>query len=222
MYLRLFPAILLAAVSSSAQAPAGRWDGIVQFGSLKVPFRIDFEGNANAFKGSLVNGDAQIPSTSGGFSDGKILLTFDRSGAKLEASLADGELKGDVKSASGTHPFTAARFCTCGFEGEAGPDIAGNWEVPNVFGGPSSAGWRLEIRRIGEDTLATIRHSDSEEPGPLSGRFDGLVFSLRYFDGNRAAMLEIEPNKSGGLDLVYTEPGKDAKKLKAISVKVDR
>jgi len=210
MYLRLFPAILLAAVSSSAQAPAGRWDGTVQFGSLKVPFRIDFESNANTFKGSLVNGDANVPSTSGSFSDGKVLLAFDRSGAKLEASLADGELKGSINSASGTHPFTASRFCTCGFEGEAGPDITGSWEVPN-------ASWRLQIRRIGEDTLATITHSDSEEPGPLSGRFDGIVFSLRYFDGNRAAMLEIEPNKSGGLDLVYTEPGKDAKKLKTVS-----
>jgi len=212
MYLRLLPAILLAAVSSSAQAPSGRWDGTVQFGSLKVPFRIDFEGNTTTFKGSLVNGDAMTPSTSGSFSDGKLLLTFDRSGAKLEATLADGELKGDIKSASGTHPFTASRFCTCGFEGEAGPDIAGTWEVPN-------AGWRLQTRRSGEDTFTTVAHSDSEEPGPLSGRFDGLVFSLHYFDGNRAAMLEIEPNKSGGLDLVWTEPGKDAKKLKAISSK---
>ena len=212
MYLRLFSAILLAAVAGKAQAPAGRWDGTIQFGSLKVPFRIDFEGTGSSFKGTLVNGDSLVPSTSGSFSDGKLRLSFDPSGAKLEATLADGELKGSVNGSSyGSRPFTASAFCSCGFEGEAGPEIMGTWEVPGN-------GWRLEIRRKGEDTLATVSRS-GDEVGPLTGRFDGAVFTLRYFDGRRAAVLEIERNKSGGLDLVWMEPGQDMKKFTAISAK---
>ena len=38
---------------------------------------------------------------------------------------------------------------------------------------------------------------------------------LRYFDGKRAAILEIEPRKDEGLDLVWKEPGQGSRKYKA-------
>lgn len=41
---------------------------------------------------------------------------------------------------------------------------------------------------------------------------------LHFFDGVRAAVLEIEPRKDGSLDLKFTEPGKDEKKYRAVQV----
>jgi hypothetical protein len=55
----------------------------------------------------------------------------------------------------------------------------------------------------------------------LAGRFDGVSFNLRYFDGVRAALLEIEPAKDGGLELLWKSPEDGSKKLKAVRVKGD-
>jgi len=106
------------------------------------------------------------------------------------------------------HPFTASKFCACGPEGEAGQDISGTWEAPD-------SSLRLTIRRKGEDTLATVSRP-SGELGPIAGRSDGVTFMLHYFDGVRAALLEIDQRKDGGLDLKFTEPGADVKKYRAV------
>ena len=56
----------------------------------------------------------------------------------------------------------------------------------------------------------------SGELGPIAGRFDGVAFKLHYVDGVRAAVLEIEQRKDGGLDLKFTEPGTDVRKYRAV------
>jgi hypothetical protein len=191
-----------------AQAPDGRWDGTITFGALKVPFIIHFEPNGKTLKGSFVNGDTRVSSTEGSFETGIVRLTFGASGTRLEATLADGRLKGAYgSSGQDMHPFIASKFCDCASEGDAGPDISGTWEA-------ADSSWRLTIRRKGDDTLATVSRP-SGELGPLAGRFDGLTFMLHYFDGVRAAKLEIEQRKDGGLDLKFTEPGTNVKKYRA-------
>ena len=75
--------------------------------------------------------------------------------------------------------------------------------------------WQLTIRRKGDDTLAIVSRPGGEL-GPLVGRFDGLIFTLHYFDGVRAAVLEIAQHKDGDLDLKFTEPGTDVKKYRAV------
>ena len=112
------------------------------------------------------------------------------------------------------HPLKASVFCTCGFAGEAGPEIMGSWEV-------SDNDWKLSARRAGEDTIATISRG-ANEIGPLSGRFNGSFFELSFFDGNRAALLEIEPRKDGALDLSWMEPGIAVKKMKAVRAEKNR
>jgi hypothetical protein len=196
---------------AQAQAPDGRWDGTITYGALNVPFTIHFEPNGKTLTGYFVNGDSRVTSTAGSFEAGSVRLTFGASGARLEATLADGQLKGAIGSgAQDMHPFTASKFCSCASEGDAGPDISGTWEAPD-------SGWSLTIRRKGDDTFATVSRP-SGELGPLAGRFDGLTFMLQYFDGIRAAMLEIEQRKDGGLDLKFTEPGTDVKKYQAVRV----
>lgn len=210
MNLRLLSTTLLTVVSGWADAPSGRWDGMIGIGELKVPFTIHFEGSGAAFTGSFVNGDERVPSTSGSFEDGVVRLVFERLGTQLEATVSDVDgLNGSYGSAKyGMHPVTALAYCTCAYEGEAGPDIVGAWAVAGL-------GWRVTIQRKGDDTFATVSRGGSGL-GPLTGRFDGLTFQLRYFDGVRAAVVEIEERKDGGLDLVWKEPGEEVKKLKAV------
>jgi hypothetical protein len=199
--MRFVFAFLITAAAALAQDPAGRWDGTVQFGALAIPFRIDFEGSGAALKASFVNGPSRVSSASGTFADGKVHLTF-ASGTKLDGTLGDGKLEGTI----GAQSFTASAFCSCGYEGEAGPAIMGTYKT--------TGGWTLSIKRDGEDSFATVTRAGSDI-GPLAGRSDGISFALHFFDGTHAALLEIEPDKNGGLDLVWKEPGQDPKKLKA-------
>jgi hypothetical protein len=208
MILNMLTMVSLAVACGWAQAPEGRWDGTITYGALNVPFTIHFEPNGKNLTGSFVNGDTRVSSTEGSVEAGSVRLTFGASGARLEATLADGELKGTIGSEQDMHPFTASKFCACGPEGEAGPDISGTWEAPD-------SSLRLTIRRKGEDTLATVSRP-SGELGPIAGRSDGVTFMLHYFDGVRAALLEIDQRKDGGLDLKFTEPGTDIKKYRAV------
>jgi hypothetical protein len=208
MILSALMMISLSMTGGWGQALEGRWDGTIAYGALKIPFTIHFEPDGKTLKGSFVNGDTRVSSTEGSFESGVVRLTFGAAGARLEATLAEGELKGSIGSGGNMHPFTASQFCSCALEGEAGPDISGTWEVPE-------SNLRLTIRRKGEDTLVNVTRP-SGELGPLAGRFDGLIFMLRYFDGIRAAVLEIERRKDGGLDLKFTEPGADVKKYRAV------
>lgn len=208
MILSTLMMVSLAVACGWAQDLDGRWDGKVTYGTLEVPFTIHFEPSGKTLKGSLVNGETRVSSTEGGYEAGTLRLTFGASGTRLEAKLANGALKGTVGNGEQMRPFTASQFCSCSIEGEAGPDISGTWEVPD-------SSFRLTIRRKGEDTFATISRPTGEL-GPLAGRFDGVTFSLDYFDGIRAAVLEIEQAKDGGLDLKFTEPGTEVKKYRAI------
>ena len=194
---------LLVSAGGWAQAPAGRWDGNADYGALKVPFTIHFEGSGKALRGSIVNGDKRVSSTSGSFEDGVLRLAFDR--AKVQATLAEGQLTGAFESAGRKIPFTASAYCTCGVEGDAGPDQTGTWAVDDAW-------WRFAIRRAGDDTIVS-----GLEVGPLSGRFDGIAFQLHYFDGVRAALLELEP-KDGGLMFAWKVPGAEVKRYRAIRV----
>lgn len=194
--------LLFASLSGWAQPPAGRWDGVVTYGELKIPFTLNLSPSADGMGAVLVNGDAQVPAVAPGRFEGKRLtLQFTE---KLEASLREGSLKGTY----GTHAVTAAPYCTCSFEGSAGPEVMGKWRIPELE-------WTLDITRKGEDTLVTVTRPD-RKIGPLSGRHDGLAFQLHYFDGERAALLELEERKDGGLDAVWMEPGKPRLKTRAI------
>jgi hypothetical protein len=211
MILNLLTMVSLAVVCGWAQELDGRWDGKVSYDALEVPFTIHFDPNGKMLKGSLVNGDTRVSSTEGSFESGTLRLAFGTSGIRLEAKLVNGQLKGTIGNGDHMRLFIASQFCSCAPEGEAGPDISGVWEAPD-------SNLRLTIQRKDEDTFATVSRSTGEL-GLLAGRFDGAIFMLHYFDGVRAAVLEIEPRKDGGLDLKFMEPGTDVKKYRAVRAK---
>lgn len=203
---------MLVAGAVFAETPSGRWDGAVTIGALRVPLTLQFEGIGPTFSASIVSGDTRITSSAGSFDGRKASAEFEQSAVRLDAVLGEGELKGTIGNAkTGMHSFKATPYCTCGFVGEAGPDISGMWDLGDGAG-------RLSVRRVGEDTIASISRSGGET-GPFAGRFDGAAFELSYFDGQRGAVIEIEPRKDGGLDVSWMEPGVPAKQMKAVRAK---
>jgi hypothetical protein len=176
-------------VAKKAPAPVttGRWVGTVSYGDLKVPFSMDlqFDGGARA---AFLNGDQRTASINGAWKDG-LFLEFPQ-GRKLETKLDSGQLKGTFDG----YAIEAGPYCTCAYEGEAGPDITGEWKL-------EGSDKKLTVTRKGEDTFATL------ESAVHAGRFDGLQFNLAHFDGERASVLEATVRKDGGLDLTWKQPG---------------
>lgn len=187
-----------------------RWDGTIAFGDLKLPFSMQLRMDGSTATATFLNlGDPAGAGGKGALVDDALLLRFGQS--VLEGKLDGGSLKGTYSTADGKYKVDAGRFCTCGFQGEAGPDISGAW---NLEGGKG----KLTVERKGDDTIAILKLGSSATPS-LAGRFDGAVFTLAYFNGDPAgaAWLEIEPDKDARtLSLVFQKPGGNPVRLRAI------
>jgi hypothetical protein len=188
-----------ATAAASLPLTPGRWVGAISYGDLKVPFSLDLKLDGGAVKAAFLNGEERSEAASGSWSDGALQLDFAPRGMKLDAKLVNSELKGRY----GAHDIEAAPYCTCAYEGEAGPDIGGEWKV-------DGGGGKLLVTRKGEDTFAVLAGSVH------SGRFDGLQFALNRFDGERASVMEIVPRKDGGLDVTLKQPGEKTRLYRAV------
>ncbi|MBI4905186.1 MAG: hypothetical protein HY820_16240 [Acidobacteria bacterium] len=198
-------ALLIAAAYctiASAQKLNGRWDGSITVEMVKVPLQLQMTAEGSAVSASWVNGDRRTASIKGSFADGALRIEF--ASGKLEARFNETVFKGTYALNGKAYSLEAAPYCSCSYEGEAGPDVSGLWTFDD---GAAT----VTLRRQGEDTYATLRRG-ADEIGPLGGRFDGLQFSLHYFDGVRAMVLELEPNKDGTLAAMLEEPGKSQRK----------
>lgn len=193
---------LALTASAQTQTIVGRWEGTVVLEKLKVPFQMHITAEGAKVSAAFANGPERVNSTSGTFENGMLKLKFDQLGTEMNGRLGDGGLKGTYGNAT----FEASLYCTCGYEGEAGPDISGEWKV-EWNGAPAV----IRVRREGEDTLVMLT-SSGVTAGPAIGRFDGLEFALRYFDGARAFLLNLEPKKDGTLAVIRQRPGAAAEK----------
>ena len=206
----LFLLISLSVSGVVAKEPE-RWDGTIAFGNLKLPFSMQLRIDGPQAAASFTNlGEAGGISGKGSIAGDTLKITFEARNAVLEGKLDGGSLKGVYSTPFGKYTVDAGRFCTCGFQGEAGPDISGAWTLEGTKG-------KLSVERKGEDTLGILTLDSSTTP-TLAGRFDGAVFTLAYFNGDPAgaAWLEIEPDKDARvLTLVYQKPGLDPVRLKA-------
>jgi hypothetical protein len=205
--------ILLGWPSANAKTPAERWDGVIAYGTLKVPFSMQIDFDGTSVSAVFTAGDERVESTSGTLSGDDVRIKFDSLGTVLVAVQNGGSMKGTYTRTSDPQknlPIELNRFCTCGFVGEAGPDISGVWSID------AGAGGKLTVERKGDDTFATLRLAgDDRQFGTLSGRFDGVSFTLSHFAGTNAALLDAEPRKDGKLVLNFQLPGESAKKVVA-------
>jgi hypothetical protein len=203
--------LILGGPQAHAKNPPERWDGVVAYGSLKVPFSMQIDFDGASVSAVFTSGEERVESTSGTLSGDAVQIKFDSLGTVLEAVQNGGSMKGTYKKTADPQKPLAIelnRFCTCGFVGEAGPDISGVWSI--------DGGGRLTVERKGDDTFATVRLADVDRQfGTLSGRFDGVSFTLSHFTGTNAALLDAEPRKDGKLDLNLQLPGESARRVVA-------
>src|SRR5258707_14201466 len=110
--------VLLALIAfpsrAGAQSINGLWDAtvLVNNGALEIPFRFELSGSGSNVKGSFFNGDDKTTSTSGSLENGKLSLSFDELGTKLDATLKDGRLEGEYSRGTrgAPYPFVARRY----------------------------------------------------------------------------------------------------------------
>lgn len=204
MRLALCVAVLmtLTPAATMAQSVAGVWEASVIVNGLEIPFRLELAGEGPNLQGWFFNGDEKVPSTSGRFEDGSLVLSFDQYASKLEATLRDGLLEGKYgRSARAGYPFRAQRFTPTLTPADTEvPSITGLWEIA-VASPKGESAWRFIVRQSGAEASAAILRVDGDT-GTLSGSYKDGKFVLSHFSGARPALLEVTPASDGTLKLV--------------------
>src|ERR1700677_1357411 len=83
------------------QSLAGEWDATVKANGVDVPCRFKITGESSNIQGTFFNGEELYPSTSGSFANGALVLNYDYTAGKLEATWKDGQLQGTFYSGRG-------------------------------------------------------------------------------------------------------------------------
>ncbi len=216
MKARLFAAALLASIAvaapAGAQSLSGLWDASVVVsagqdkGTIEVPFRFEIAGAGTHIKGSFFNGDEKVTSTSGQLESGRLVLSFDEYGTRLEASVKDGQLEGQYTRGTrgAPYPFHAKRFAPAATGNEKIPSIAGLWNVQVGKSSKGEAAWQLIVRQSGAEASAAILRIDGDT-GALTGAYRDGTFVLSHFSGARPLRLEVTPAADGTLAIVQNK-----------------
>jgi thiol-disulfide isomerase/thioredoxin len=201
---------LAAALSAQTSAPSldGLWSATVTVSDREIPFRIGFSTNSGVH-GWFFNGDEQVPSTSGAFESGKLVLRFDHYATRLEAQLTKGELTGTYGREGRAYPFHAVPYRASATSTEGAPNIAGLWDVA-VESSKGEKAWRLIVHQKGEEVSAAILRVDGDT-GLLTGGFQDGTFTLSHFSGARPSLMTLAPQPDGSLEVVQ-----NGKKLTAL------
>jgi len=201
-------AVIGFAASAAAQPVSGLWDAtvLVNNGALEIPFRFELSGSGSNVKGSFFNGDDKTTSTSGSLVNGKLSLSFDELGTKLDATLKDGRLEGEYSRGTrgAPYPFSAKRYTPVA-SGESNiPSIAGLWNVQVGKSSKGEAAWQLIVRQSGGEVSAVILRIDGDT-GTLTGTYHDGKFALSHFSGARPLRLELTPGADGTLAVVQNK-----------------
>jgi thiol-disulfide isomerase/thioredoxin len=187
---------------------SGLWDAtvLVNNGALEIPFRFELSGSGSNVKGSFFNGDDKTTSTSGSLENGKLSLSFDELGTKLDATLKDGRLEGEYSRGTrgAPYPFAARRYVPVPAGENNIPSIAGLWNVQVGKSSKGEAAWQLIVRQSGAEASAVILRIDGDT-GTLTGTYRDGKFALSHFSGARPLRLELTPAADGTLAVVQNK-----------------
>ena len=201
-------AVIGFAASAAAQPVSGLWDAtvLVNNGALEIPFRFELSGSGSNVKGSFFNGDDKTTSTSGSLVNGKLSLSFDELGTKLDATLKDGRLEGEYSRGTrgAPYPFSAKRYTPVASGASNIPSIAGLWNVQVGKSSKGEAAWQLIVRQSGGEVSAVILRIDGDT-GTLTGTYRDGKFALSHFSGARPLRLELTPGADGTLAVVQNK-----------------
>jgi thiol-disulfide isomerase/thioredoxin len=206
MILRSLAVGLLLVSSAWAQSLAGEWDATVKAGGVDVPCRFKVTGEGSALQGTFFNGEEQYPSTSATFTNGSLVMNFDYTSGKMDATYKDGRLQGVFHAARGNYPFSAVPHAATPKPVVNAPLIEGEYEIANNSPKGEKAWWFL-VRQRGDEVQASILRIDGDT-GTLAGTWHDSTpggpgkFVLSHFALARAALLEVTPQPDGSLHLV--------------------
>jgi len=197
-------AAIVFAPLSIAQSLAGLWDATVKVKDLEVPFRFEISGDGSKISASFFNGDARFPSSSGSYSNGALLLNWDYTASKLEATVNDGIIEGKFtrvgRDDTSVYPFQARRFTPSPLSSDDVPSIAGLWVIPTTSPKGESA-WQFIVRQSGPEVTAAILRIDGDT-GALQGTYKDGRFLLSHFSGARPSVFEVKLLPDGTLDIL--------------------
>jgi peroxiredoxin len=185
-------------------SPVGLWDAAVVVNGLEVPFRFEITGTGSALKGAFFDGSLRVPSTSGSFENGALVLRFDQYGAKVDVVFKDDRLDGkyDRGTRGAAYPFKAVRAVPPPARTGPVPRIAGEWRIPlEKSSSKGESAWRFVVRQSGAQVSAAIMRVDGDT-GTLSGSFKDGSLTLSHFAGAGPTVLVVTPAADGSLQLL--------------------
>lgn len=204
-------ATLLAssALALSGESLEGRWDAQLVRKDTVIPFRLDLAGEGTQLQATLYDGFRPYEkTTAGSFKDGKLLLDIEHYQTKINATLKDGQLVGDViaqnRGNRSEYSFVAIRHdakADARAAAVVAPAVAGTWEIP--LPAPSSKGekaFRLYVDQRGSEVAASILRVDGDT-GSYSGTYRDGKWVLSHFDGSRPGVIEITAGNDGTLSI---------------------
>ncbi len=195
---------LVLAPLGLAQSLAGLWDATVVVRDLQVPFRFEIAGDGANVSGSFFNGDAKFVSSSGKYANGTLLINWDYTASRLEATVHDGVIDGKYfragRDAKTVYPFHATRFVAPTVENNDVPPIAGLWVIPTKSDKGESA-WQFIVRQSGPEVTAAVLRIDGDT-GALQGTYKDGKFLLSHFSGARPSVWEVKLLADGSLDIL--------------------
>jgi len=200
----LTAAALVFAPLTFAQSLAGLWDATVKVKDLEVPFRFEISGDGSKIVGTFFNGDAKFISSSGTYANGSVLINWDYTASKLEATVHDGIIEGSYfrsgRDAKTVYPFQAKRFAPSPLTTDDVPSIAGLWVIPTQSDKGESA-WQFIVRQSGPEVTAAVLRIDGDT-GALQGTYKNGKFILSHFSGARPSVFEVKLLPDGSLDIL--------------------
>jgi thiol-disulfide isomerase/thioredoxin len=200
----LMMSALVLAPLGIAQSVAGLWDATVTVRNLEVPFRFEIAGDGEKVLGSFRNGDAKFTSSSGSYKNGNLLIVWDYTASRLEATVHDGVIDGKYyrngRDAKTVYPFHAKPFVPPVLTTDGVPNIAGLWVIP-VKTDKGEAAWQFIVRQSGPEVTAAILRIDGDT-GALEGTFKDSKFVLSHFSGARPSVFEVSLLADGSLSIL--------------------
>lgn len=211
--------------ASTTAAPAvhtsrNRWQAVLHYDSLQVPFMFAWSGPATQPVLALYNGVDSIISTRVVRTGDSVVVHFDHLAALLRGVITGGSpgdsrgrafagwwvtpRRGDSVRVTAEPQSSAPVPADANATQRTAPDVHGTWLLP-VSSAKGEKAWRLVVTQQGAEVTATVLRVDGDA-GAHVGRWQDSVFRLSHFDGTRPGVLELRPHSDGALHVTQRSP----------------
>ena len=180
--------------------PDGIWQGTATYNGQQVPLRLEISGKGDHVRGALINGKEKSQSSSGTYSEGRLVLHFNYFANTIDATLKDGALTGNFSSHSRSIPITATLNAKSSEPAPNPPHIAGSWEIA-VKGPKGESAWELRVRQSGPEVDAVIQRIDGDT-GNLSGTWHDGQFAVSHFTAAGPSYAVLRAQTDGTLKVI--------------------